>query len=93
MLFNTEVGVLVHSPELAERLVAYAEGLMGPDNSYLVLLDPPDTSAQSKDRRITIRWRTAVEGRMVTYNAEPAKDFWNWLGSMIFIALPVDEHI
>lgn len=93
VLFNTEIGVLVHSPELAERLAAYAEGLMGPDNSFLVMLDPPGTSAQSSNSRVAMRWRTAVGGRIVTYNSEPAKNFWNWLGSILFIALPLDEQI
>jgi putative cardiolipin synthase len=93
VLFNTEVGVIVNSPELAERLVTYAETLMGPENSFLVFLAASSPSAQSNDQRMTMKWQTSVDGRMVTYNAEPAKNFWNWLGSIIFIALPVDEQI
>jgi hypothetical protein len=62
---NTEAGLYIESPELAERLVAYMATGVVPDNSYRVLLDPNGE----------IVWETVKDGQRVRYQDEPEAGF------------------
>ena len=62
---NTEAGLYIESPELAERLVAYMATGVVPANSYHVLLDANGE----------VVWETVTDGQTVRYQDEPDTGF------------------
>ena len=64
-VINTEAGLYIESPELAERLLAYMATGVVPANSYRVLFDPAGE----------IVWDTMQDGRHVRYRGEPETGF------------------
>ncbi|MNY37013.1 hypothetical protein D3C86_1715410 [compost metagenome] len=75
MLWNTEVGVLVDSPELAARVRELALQGMAPPLSYQVKLE--------KDQVV---WVTEDDGKMHTLTKEPGswwRRFNAWLSDTV----------
>ena len=62
---NTEAGLYIESPELAERLVAYMATGVVPAHSYRVRLD----------RNGEVVWETVTDGQTVRYRDEPDTGF------------------
>jgi putative cardiolipin synthase len=75
---NSEMGVIVDSPGLAEQLARAMERDMSKDNAWRVTLD---ASGQ-------VRW-TAGD-RVLT--AQPARNFWQRIEDVIFMAFPRDLY-
>jgi len=68
---NTEVGLIIDSPELAAETVARFEKMVAPENAYRVrLLAPPAGKAAGKGRMV---WDTVEAGKPVEYTREPAR--------------------
>jgi len=63
---NTEAGVYVESPELAQQVVAYMDEGVLPENSYRVELDDGGN----------LVWITEKDGQEVRYSNEPESTFW-----------------
>src|SRR5205823_1978441 len=66
---NTELGVLIDSPELAKELAERFEAVAQPANSYVLSLGPPN--AAGKDQ---LRWRTEENASPAVYEDEPSVD-------------------
>lgn len=79
---NTEVGVLVHSPELAGEVASLFERWAGPTLAYEV--------RQSNGR---LEWVGTQDGQAVRFTDEPQAGFWRPLGARIFSLLPIDSLI
>jgi putative cardiolipin synthase len=80
---NTEVGVLIHCPELALEVTALFERWMSPDVSYRVGL--------ANGRRV--RWTGRLHGVPVEFAREPQAGFWRRLGASVFSHLPIESQI
>ena len=78
---NTEAGLYIESPELAERLVAYMATGVVPANSYHVLLDPNGD----------VVWETETDGRTVRYQDEPDTSFRRRFVTDLLKMLPLDS--
>ncbi|HET6545476.1 MAG TPA: phospholipase D family protein [Rhodanobacteraceae bacterium] len=99
-LLNTEMGVIVDSPALAAAVVDYFDKVTSPENSYHVILSPPDagsggptasrsqSSGAMSSRRII--WVTEKNGRNVRYTHEPDVSAWKRLQSRLFGLLPIE---
>jgi putative cardiolipin synthase len=61
LALNTEVGLVIESPDLAREIVARFEEFAGPANSYRVTVAPDHT----------LVWQANVEGRDATWGEEP----------------------
>ena len=72
--FNTEMGALIDSPELAEKLAQLAEELMQPENSWQVKLDD-----QGK-----LIWQSGNDIR----TRQPAQSFWQRVMDVLFKLFP-----
>jgi putative cardiolipin synthase len=72
--YNTEMGVLIDSPELAEELAQVAEELMQPENSWQVKLD-------DEGRLI---WQSGEDIR----TRQPAQNFWQRVMDWFFKLFP-----
>ena len=75
---NSEMGVVVDSPGLAQALATTMERDMRPENSWRVELDA--------DGRL--RW---VAGDQVL-TSQPARSFWQRVEDVIFMAFPKDIY-
>jgi len=70
-LLNTEMGVLVDSPDLARDVAAFFREATAPDSSYQVLLSPPTRNCNEK-----LLW-TGTPGEIpVTLRRDPKASLW-----------------
>ena len=82
-VINTEAGLYIESPELADRLLAYMETGVAPANSYRILLDPNGG----------IVWETVREGEIVRYRDEPETGFRQRFVANLMKLLPIDSQL
>ncbi len=80
---NTEAGLYVESPELAEQVIAYMNEGVRPENSYRVLLD------ENGD----LIWVTEVDGIEVRYDKDPESTFGQRFMSGFIMILPVEGQL
>jgi len=80
---NTEAGLYVESPELAEQVIAYMDEGVRPENSYRVRLD------ENGD----LYWVTEVDGKEVRYHEDPEATFGQRFISGFIMMLPVEHQL
>ena len=85
---NTELGLLIDSPELARQGAAVFEGLTQPLNSYRVRLESDKDSATPR-----LSWHTMQDGQPISYAEEPAKSAWQRLKVRMLTLLPFDHEL
>ena len=83
---NTEVGVIVKSPELARDVVTLFERWAGPAWSYEVRL-----VSAARGRRLL--WIGTDNGQRVEFRREPRAGFWRRLGARACTVLPIESLI
>jgi len=83
---NTEMGLLINSPELARQVAEHFDALARPANCYVPVLAPPDASGQR-----ALSWRTEENGRSVTLDQEPHGDLLRGLKTDVLSLLPIDD--
>ena len=81
LLLNTEVGLLVHSPALAERLAAVFAADTTPDHAWeLTRIFHASPKAPLARHRWVLGWRGERAGHPVLLEAEPDAPLWrHWL--------------
>jgi len=85
---NTEIGIIIDSPELAQQLVARFEAMTSPPNSYELVLRP-----RHEERAPSLIWRTQEEGRSVDYDEEPSRSGEQKLKVELLSLLPLDDEL
>ena len=85
MRLNTEIGLIIDSPVLAQQLVARFEAMVQPVNSYKLALSPNSASA--------LRWHTQEGEAAIEYVTEPARSNWQRMKVNILTLLPVDDEL
>ena len=80
---NTEAGLYVESPELAQQVTEFMDEGVQPENSYRVLLD------EGGD----LYWVTEVDGNEVRYYKEPETTFGQRFMSGFIMILPVEHQL
>ena len=88
MHLNTEIGLIIDSPELAQQTVARFESMTSPPNSYELTLLPRDG-----DRSPRLVWRTQEDGNAFEYDREPARSNWQRLKVELLKLLPLDDEL
>ena len=86
MYLNTEIGLIIDSPELARQIALRFEDIAQPANSYVLLLGEPDGFG-----RRHLVWRTLENGKSVDHNDEPEVTLWQRLKVDMLSLLPLDE--
>jgi putative cardiolipin synthase len=81
---NTETGLIIDSPELAQQTAARFEAMAQPENSYALMLRPNGT-----DNRTRMIWHTREAGDAVDYVHEPARSVWQKLQVRLLAILPL----
>lgn len=90
LYLNTEVGVLVHSAELARAVTEALEIDFQAQNSWQVILEHDVSSDEFEDRELV--WVTKENERETRYYLEPAS-FCRILAAALLSLLPVEEHL
>ena len=83
LYLNTELGILVDSPELAKELARQFEGLVQPAYSYHLALDKPDGD---------LVWISEENGREVRYTRDPEVGFWRRFSTW-FLSIFAPEYM
>ena len=66
---NTEIGLIIDSPQLARDIAGRFEAITQPANSYQVVLERANAFGVQ-----TVRWLSADDGRAVSFDTEPGVD-------------------
>jgi len=80
---NTEAGLYVESPELAEQVIAYMDEGVLPENSYQVMLDDEGD----------LLWITEIEGEEVRFHKDPETGFWDRFIAGLIMLLPIEHQL
>jgi cardiolipin synthase C len=89
---NTELLVVIHSPELATQASELFSHALNPAQSYHVILAPVAAGVNPASSTSLI-WVSEENGKMVEYHHEPAAELWRRLVTGIFFVLPVEDEL
>jgi putative cardiolipin synthase len=85
---NTEVGLIIDSPELARQTAARFESIAIPANSYVPALRGDPVGGPPK-----LIWRTREDGNDIQYDSEPARSPWQRMEVEWFSLLPLGKEL
>lgn len=88
MHLNTEIGLIIDSPELAKQAFDRFERLIDASNSYQVLL-----MTDSVNNSEALVWRTKQYGKYIEYMSEPSKNGLQLIKEYLMSILPLDEEL
>lgn len=88
MHLNTEIGLIINSPELAKQAMERFERLTDASNSYEVLLKI-DSATKSE----SLVWRTKENDKLVEYTTEPSKNTRQRFKEDLMTILPLDDEL
>jgi putative cardiolipin synthase len=88
MHLNTEVGLIIHSPELAQQIAARFEAMVQPVNCYRLVLRPNDAGGTR-----SVVWRTQEDAQAIEYDREPARSGWQRFKVNVLSLLPLDSEL
>ncbi len=87
MHLNTEFGLIIDSPALAQQVAARFEAMVQPVNSYRLALRPNSEGDPS------LMWQTQEGAKVVEYDTEPAWSDWQRIKVNILSLLPLDDEL
>ena len=85
---NTEIGVMIDSPLLAQQTAERFEAMTEPQNSYVLAL-----RAHHPGDKPGLIWQTREAGQMVEYWHEPARRRWHRLMVRLLALLPIESEL
>jgi putative cardiolipin synthase len=85
---NTEIGLIIDSPELAQETVTRFDRMVQPENVYAPAWREPGAGAPGH-----LVWDTREDGRPVEYLREPARSSWQRFKLTVMSWLPVDREL
>lgn len=83
---NTEIGVIINSPELARQVATRFEAIAQPANSYVLAVDGTNAAGGP-----ALAWRTLEDGKPIEYRQEPDASIWRRAKVDMLSMLPLDE--
>jgi len=85
---NTEIGLIIDSPELAQETVARFDRMVRPENVYA--LGWREAAAGVPAHLV---WDTREDGKAVEYTQEPARSSWQRFDLKVLSWLPLDREL
>jgi putative cardiolipin synthase len=85
---NTELGLIIDSPELARRTAVRFESIVVPANSYALAMRRNPAGGASE-----LIWRTQEGGMQIDYDSEPARSTWQRMKVEFLTLLPLDKEL
>jgi len=89
-LLNTEMGLVIHSPELARQVTAIAQDAMRPERSFRPRL-VVETSGGKVEKHL--QWRDVHQGAERISDTEPETTLIQRSLLNLLQALPIEEHL
>jgi putative cardiolipin synthase len=86
VVYNTEIGVVLTSPEIAEGMGEWFDENIGKLAFRLELITDEDGSEK-------LQWHRLVDGKPVTFDTEPYTGFWKRLGIGFLRLLPIESQL
>ncbi|MEE8311913.1 MAG: phospholipase D family protein, partial [Candidatus Binatia bacterium] len=89
---NTEIGVMIDSPELAGKVGEFMDGGVVPANAYrLVIEDPPRGHYRKQGPRLV--WLAETNGEPVRYRVDPETTWWKRFVAGFIGVLPIESQL
>ncbi len=88
MYLNTEVGLIIDSPEFANQIAARFDAMVQPANAYMLELRSDGTDGSPQ-----LVWHTQEDGRPLDYEVEPARSEWQRIRADFLSLLPLDREL
>lgn len=88
VLLNTEVGLLIDSPALAERVAGFIDAALAPDQSYRLRLGPAGADGETR-----LIWEERRAGEERRHIVEPDTDLWLRALVELLSALPIEADL
>jgi cardiolipin synthase C len=85
---NTEIGLIIDSPELAQQTVTRFDRMIRPDNAYALGWRKAVAGAPAH-----LVWDTREDGKAVEYTEEPARSSWQRFDLRFLSWLPLDREL
>jgi putative cardiolipin synthase len=85
---NTEIGLIIDSPVLAQQVAARFEAMVKPVNAYELFVRVPLAGAAP-----SLGWRTEEDGKTVEYEREPARSAWQRFKAETLSLMPLDREL
>ena len=89
---NTEIGLIIDSPELSGQTALRFEAMTRPENAFLVKLRASPGGAAGHDGT-RLEWDAVEQGKAVVYTREPARSAWQRLKAKLWLLLPLDREL
>jgi putative cardiolipin synthase len=84
---NTEVGLLIESPDLARQIIARFDEFSASSNSYHV------TRSTQAAPGPALTWHTSVDGRTIEWHYEPDTTVWQRMEVEFLSLLPIEDQL
>jgi putative cardiolipin synthase len=88
MHLNTEIGLIIDSPVLAQQMAARFEAMVKPVNTYQVVLQPAAAGGPA-----TLVWRTQEGAKVVEHGSEPARSLAQRIQAHLLMLLPLEAEL
>jgi putative cardiolipin synthase len=80
---NTEIGVMIDSPEIANQVGALMDEGVAPGSAFRVTLD----------KNNDLQWTAEINGKKVEYDNDPETSFWQRLMVGFVGMLPIEDQL
>ena len=88
MHLNTEIGLIIDSPELAQQAAARFDAMVLSANAYRLTYGPNAVGGSP-----SLRWHTREGSEVVVYDQEPAESDWQRTKVHLLTLLPLDKEL
>ncbi|WP_460907739.1 phospholipase D-like domain-containing protein [Paraburkholderia jirisanensis] len=92
---NTELALVIHSPQLADQVAQIFDRVTGPGASYHVTLAPPGPKLSRGPANVqsNLMWTDVENDVVTTYTVDPNAGFYRNALTGLFLLLPVDDQL
>ena len=84
---NTEIGLMIDSPELARQVVTRFDAIAQPANSFVLALEAVGNGPPK------LVWKSVKDGRQIVYDSEPGDDRWREFLVELYGTLPLEDQL
>jgi len=85
---NTEMGLIIDSPELAQQVAGRFDHMIEPENAYVVSM-----REIGPRRRFDLVWDTVQGGQAIEFTNEPARNWWQRFKFRFLTFVPADSEL
>ncbi len=86
MNLNTEIGLMIESPELARQVVSRFDAIANPANSFVLALN-------TRDKKPDLVWKSVKDNKAIVYDDEPGSDTQREFVVDLYGTLPIEDQL